>query len=184
MKIQKKSKTNPKKDNKTTTIQKIKKKHQHTTSNMSCVFWLFGLLQFLLSFLFDCWWFLIDLFHTSDEIIGFGWMFDSCWLNFNQLELKWIQLCWSWLDYADFNLSGGCFGTDILQKYTKLSKIRVHGPIFGPIFAKFQCASFLLRKNVEKWQYGPTKHKMSFFVKKSFRSYMPHTKRGKKNVPI
>ena len=51
---------------------------------------------------------------------------------------------------TDFSLSGGCFGTDIIKNCTKLSNIGVHGLIFWPIFAKFQCASFLIRKNVEK----------------------------------
>ena len=29
--------------------------------------------------------------------------------------------------FSDFNLSVGCFGTDIFQKYTKWSQIGVHG---------------------------------------------------------
>ena len=44
--------------------------------------------------------------------------------------------------HADFNLSGGRFGTDIIQKCPKWSQIGVHGLIFGQIFAKFQRASF------------------------------------------
>ena len=51
---------------------------------------------------------------------------------------------------ADFNLSGGCFGTEIIQNYTKWSNIGVHGLSFGPIEAEFQGASFLIRKNAEK----------------------------------
>ena len=43
-----------------------------------------------------------------------------------------------------FNLSGGCFGTDIIQNCTKLSNIGVNRLISGPIFAKFHCVSFLL----------------------------------------
>ena len=115
---------------------------------------------------------------------------------------KWVLTTWSWgpntvdriLDegyrigyrikditiIADFNLSGGCFGTDIIQNCTKWSNIGVHGLSFGPIFAKFQCASFLLRKSDEKWPYGQNKHKnVVFHATKSLRSYMPHTKVGK-----
>ena len=83
--------------------------------------------------------------------------------------------CWSGLvlepslKIADFNLSVGCFGTDIIQKCTKWSQIGVHGLKIWPIFAKFQCASFLIRKNVEKWQYGRKKtQKCSFSWKKIF----------------
>ena len=50
---------------------------------------------------------------------------------------------------SDFNISGGCFGTDIIPKCTKWSQIGVHGLIIGQIFAKFKCASFLIRKNVD-----------------------------------
>ena len=51
-------------------------------------------------------------------------------------------------------------------------------------FPKFQCASFLIRKNVEKWQYGPKKHKnVVFRGKKSLRSYTGHTKVGKNKFP-
>ena len=64
---------------------------------------------------------------------------------------------------SDFNLSGGCFGTDIIQNCTKWSNIGVHGLSFGPIFAKFHCASFLLRKNQKKWQYGRKEHKNVVF---------------------
>ena len=46
--------------------------------------------------------------------------------------------------YSDFHLSGGCFGTDIIQKCTKRFQIGVHGLTIWPIFAKFQCASFLI----------------------------------------
>ena len=81
---------------------------------------------------------------------------------------------------TDFNLSVGCFGTDIIQKCTKWSQIGVHGLKIWPIFAKFQCASFLNRKNLQKWQYGRKKHKnVVFREKKSLRSYTGHTKVGK-----
>ena len=77
----------------------------------------------------------------------------------------------------DFSLSPGCFGTDIIQNCTKWSNIGVHGLKIWPIFAKFQCASFLIRKNVKKWQYGrKKKHTCRFSWKKSLRSRMPHTK--------
>ena len=52
---------------------------------------------------------------------------------------------------TDFNLSGGCFGTEIIKNCTKWSNIGVHGLRLGPIKAEFQCASFLIQKNVEKW---------------------------------
>ena len=47
---------------------------------------------------------------------------------------------------ADFNLSGGCFGTEIIPKCTKWSNIKIHGLFFGPILAKFQCAFFNSKK--------------------------------------
>ena len=50
----------------------------------------------------------------------------------------------------DFNLSGGCFGTEIIQNATKWSNIGVHGLSIGPIEAEFQGASFLIQKNAEK----------------------------------
>ena len=52
--------------------------------------------------------------------------------------------------YADFNLSGGCFGTEIIKNCTKWSNIGVHGLRLGPIEAEFQGASFLIQKNAEK----------------------------------
>ena len=51
---------------------------------------------------------------------------------------------------TDFNLSGGCFGTGIIQNCTKWSNMGVHGLSLGPFVAKLRCASFLIRKNQEK----------------------------------
>ena len=51
---------------------------------------------------------------------------------------------------ADFNLSGGCFGTEIIKNCTKWSNIGVHGLSIGPIEAEFQGASFLIQKNAAK----------------------------------
>ena len=51
---------------------------------------------------------------------------------------------------SDFNLSDCCFGTDIIQKYTKWAQIGVHGLKIEPIFAKFQCESCLVRKKSPK----------------------------------
>ena len=51
---------------------------------------------------------------------------------------------------TDFNLSGGCFGTEIIKNCTKWSNIAVHGLSFGPIEAEFQGASFLIQKNTER----------------------------------
>ena len=79
--------------------------------------------------------------------------------------------------FSDFNLSGGCFGTDIIQKCTKWSQIGAHGLKIWPIFAKFECVSFLIRENVEKWQYGRNKlEKIVVRENKSLRSYTGHTK--------
>ena len=52
--------------------------------------------------------------------------------------------------YTGFSLSGGCFGTDIIQNCTKLSNMGVHGLSYGQFVAKLRCASFLIRKNKEK----------------------------------
>ena len=51
---------------------------------------------------------------------------------------------------SDFNLSGGCFGTEIIQNCMKWSNIGVHGLRLGPIEAEFQGASFLIQQNAEK----------------------------------
>ena len=51
---------------------------------------------------------------------------------------------------ADFNLSGGCFGTEFINNCTKWSNIGVHGLSIGPIEAEFQGASFLIQKNAEE----------------------------------
>ena len=70
---------------------------------------------------------------------------------------------YKYIQNTDFNLSVGCFGTDIIKKSTKWSQIGVHGLKIGQTFTKIQCASFSIRKNVEKCQYGRTKtQKCSF----------------------
>ena len=87
-----------------------------------------------------------------------------------------------WMPFSirsGFSLSGCCFGTGIIQNCTKWSNMGVHGLSYEPFVAKLRCTSFLLRKNQEQWQYGPTKHKNVDREKKSLRSYMPHTKVGK-----
>ena len=61
------------------------------------------------------------------------------------------RFSWSLTNGSDFNLSGGCFGTEIIKNCTKWSNIGVHGLSIGPIEAEFQGASFLIRKNAEKW---------------------------------
>ena len=53
-------------------------------------------------------------------------------------------------NFSDFNLSGCCFGTEIIQNCTKWLNIGVHGLRLGPIEAEFQGASFLIEKNAEK----------------------------------
>ena len=48
--------------------------------------------------------------------------------------------------FADFSLSGGCFGTDIIQNCTKWSNMGLHGLSYGPFVAKLRCASSLNSK--------------------------------------
>ena len=52
--------------------------------------------------------------------------------------------------FADFNLSAGCFGIDIIPKWTKWSQMGVHGLRIGQIFAKIQCTSFWVRTDTRK----------------------------------
>ena len=66
---------------------------------------------------------------------------------------------------ADFNLSGGCFGTEIIQNCTNWSNIGVHCLRLGPIEAEFQGASFLVQKNAGKWS---KKHKNVVFGENHF----------------
>ena len=87
-----------------------------------------------------------------------------------------LRVAYGTLLIADFNLSGGCFGTDIVQNYTKCSNIEAHGLIFWPIFAKFQCAFCLLRKMKKHDHMAKKTQKCSFSWKNILRSYMPHTK--------
>ena len=54
-------------------------------------------------------------------------------------------------------LKRGLFWTDIIQNCTKWSNMGVHGLSYGPFVAKLHCASFLIRKNEEKSQYGRQK---------------------------
>ena len=74
------------------------------------------------------------------------------------------------LNISDFNLSGGCFGNDIIQKCTKWSQIGVHGLIIGQVFAKFQCASdifaFVWPKFVFVYIFS---NQIAFFVKNNLR---------------
>ena len=65
-------------------------------------------------------------------------------------EAKTIQQSRPPNHYSDFNLSGGCFGTEIIQNCTKWSNIEVHGLRLGPIEAEFQGASSSIQKNAEK----------------------------------
>jgi hypothetical protein len=64
------------------------------------------------------------------------------------------------INLSDFNLSGGCFGTDIIQNCTKWSQIGVHGLKIGQIFPKLSDFFWKNDNMVEK------KSKMLFFVKK------------------
>ena len=77
------------------------------------------------------------------------------------MEINWNKVNWNEID---FSLSAGCFGTDIIQKCTKWSQIGAHGLKIGQIFAKCQCASFLIR-NI--WKYDNMIDKMQ---KCSFRT--------------
>jgi len=65
--------------------------------------------------------------------------------------------------FTDFNLSGGCFGTEIIKNGTKWSNIGVHGLSIGPIEAEFQGASFLIQKNAENANMVQQKYKKSCF---------------------
>ena len=69
------------------------------------------------------------------------------WFPVNELS---TCLYNTFIHSSDFNLSGGCFGTEIIKKCTKWSNIGVHGLRLGPIEAEFQGASFSIRKNAEK----------------------------------
>ena len=59
-----------------------------------------------------------------------------------------IRLCKFPPYFSDFNLSGDCSGTDIIQECTKWFQMRVHGLEIGQIFAKCQRAS--VQKNTKK----------------------------------
>ena len=113
---------------------------------------------------------------------------ETVWLDSRCPHSNVYSLIWWNLRYlADFNLSGGCFGIDIIQKCTKWFQIGVHGLEIGQIFAKFQCASFLVRNYTHKIQQTSNILKynwnMSFFVKQqSPRSYRRHTQIGKNNL--
>ena len=66
---------------------------------------------------------------------------------------------------ADFNLSGGCFGTEIIKNCTKWQNIGVHGLRLGPIEAEFQRASFLIQKKLKNNSMVQKNTNMLFFVK-------------------
>ena len=55
--------------------------------------------------------------------------------------------------FTDFNLSEGCFGTDIIRKYKKWSQMGVHGLKIGQAFAKIQCMSSVVRKKHKRTQH-------------------------------
>ena len=65
-------------------------------------------------------------------------------------------------------LKRGLFWDHIIQNCTKWSNSGVHGLSYTPFVAKLRCASFLIRKNQETWQYGPTKLKNVDFPEKIF----------------
>ena len=56
-------------------------------------------------------------------------------------------------------LKHGLLWTDIIQNCTKWSNSGLHGLSLRRFGAKLRCASFLIRKNDKKSQYGPKKHK-------------------------
>ena len=96
-------------------------------------------------------------------------------------DISYIAINYYEFQSADFNLRWGCSFTDIIQKCKKWFQIAVHGLKIRPILAKIGCTSFLIRKNVETWQYGRTKvQPCCFSWNKSLRSYTPHTKVVKK----
>ena len=134
------------------------------------------------------WFWVVEIVSNSIKLIPFEtiWNFSKCFkIVPNLFHALFVCFCPCLECLSNFNLSEGCFGTDIIQNCTKWSDIIIHGLSFRPIFAKFHCASFLLWKNEEKWHHGPKKHKHVVLREKtSLRSYMPHTKVGKTNVPI
>ena len=85
--------------------------------------------------------------NSQDSVYLFYTIFDSFWSPFASLDHIWYIL----IICADFNLRGGCFGTEIIQRCTKWSQIEVHGLKIWPIFAKVKCAPFSVRTNVGKW---------------------------------
>ena len=66
---------------------------------------------------------------------------------------------------ADFSLSGGCFGTDIIQKCTTWYQIGVHGLKIWQIFTTIQ---FAIRKKWKLQDGRQNKHK----------HVAPHEKKG------
>ena len=83
---------------------------------------------------------------------------------------------------TDFNLSGDCFGTDIIQNCTKWSNMEVHGRSFGPIFAKFHCASFLFQKVGKDDKMVQKNTNMPFFVKQIFEKLHASSQSWKKQT--
>ena len=71
-------------------------------------------------------------------------------LNVQIIIIEQINIIMTAFDTSRLQLKRGLFGYGIIPKCTKWSHIGVHGLKFGRIFAKFQCAFFLIRKNVEK----------------------------------
>ena len=84
------------------------------------------------------------------------------------------------LVFARLQLKPGLFWYGIIQKCTKWSQIGVHGLKIGQIFAKLQCASFLIRTNVNKYTiWVKQMQKCNVCEKEDSRSYTGHTKIGK-----
>ena len=64
--------------------------------------------------------------------------------------------------FADFNLSVGCFGADIIQKCTKWIQIGVHGLKIVQIFAKIECVCWSIR---QMWKiYNVVENTQIYFV--------------------
>ena len=81
---------------------------------------------------------------------------------------------------SDFDLSGGCSGTDIIHHCTRMVKYRSSRADFWTNLRQISLRVFFTPKNGENDNMVQQNTTMSFFVKKSLRSYMPHTKVGKK----
>ena len=99
---------------------------------------------------------------------------------------KCIQYIYIYI-YGHFSLmvSLQAFGGTLGRHRQTISKNACHGLNFWPIFAKFQCASFLIQKNVEKLLHVRTKtQKCCFSWRNLWEARCLIPKLEKTNVPM